>query len=309
MSDISSLLQKTSRTFALTIPLLPQPTRDEVGVAYLLFRVVDTLEDSPLWRPGQRITALEQMREILTKNDREAARELAARCLREPPVARDDYMELMGEIDYVMEECARLRPAAAALVRQHAALTAAGMSSFVGRTDENGVLRLSSVRDLRDYCYVVAGVVGDMLTELFVLDRPALQPIAPYLRERARFFGEGLQVVNILKDANDDAKENRIYLPADVPRIEIFALARADLERASEYTQALHEGGAPRGVVAFNLLLIRLARDTLTVVRERGPGAKLSRTEVFAAVTEVSRSLDEGLPMPGLDREAALSAE
>jgi len=40
------LLQKTSRTFALAIPLLPEPTRTAVGAAYLLFRVADTFEDA-----------------------------------------------------------------------------------------------------------------------------------------------------------------------------------------------------------------------------------------------------------------------
>ena len=42
------LLQATSRTFALTIPLLHEPTRREVTVAYLLFRVADTLELIPM---------------------------------------------------------------------------------------------------------------------------------------------------------------------------------------------------------------------------------------------------------------------
>ena len=48
MTDVDDLLQKTSRTFAITIPMLPMPTRQEVGVAYLLFRIVDTFEDATL---------------------------------------------------------------------------------------------------------------------------------------------------------------------------------------------------------------------------------------------------------------------
>ena len=55
---IEDLLQKTSRTFALTIPYLPQPTRDEVGIAYLLFRIIDTFEDAVLWAPALRLEAL-----------------------------------------------------------------------------------------------------------------------------------------------------------------------------------------------------------------------------------------------------------
>ena len=58
MTDVETLLQKTSRTFALTIPYLPQPIRNEVGIAYLLFRLIDTFEDAVLWAPSRRIEAL-----------------------------------------------------------------------------------------------------------------------------------------------------------------------------------------------------------------------------------------------------------
>ena len=59
----------------------------------------------------------------------------------------------------------------------------------------------------------MAGIVGEMLSELFLLDRPGLSPIASRLRERAATFGEALQLVNILKDSAVDAEEGRRYLP------------------------------------------------------------------------------------------------
>ena len=55
MATIEDLLLKTSRTFALSIPMLPEPTRREVGVAYLLFRIADTLEDATLWTPERQV--------------------------------------------------------------------------------------------------------------------------------------------------------------------------------------------------------------------------------------------------------------
>ena len=58
MTEVETLLQKTSRTFALTIPHLPQPTRDEVAIAYLLFRLIDTFEDAVLWAPSRRMVEL-----------------------------------------------------------------------------------------------------------------------------------------------------------------------------------------------------------------------------------------------------------
>ncbi len=308
MNTIASLLQKTSRTFAVTIPLLPEPTRQEVGIAYLLFRVVDTFEDATLWSASERELALAEIGRILQTDDRPAADALARRCVEHPPVERAEYMELLRELPFVMESCGSTRPAAAAQVRAHAARTATGMIDFVRRSDAAGSLQLQTLEDLRSYCYVVAGRVGEMLTELFLLERPELGPLGPYLRERARFFGEGLQVVNILKDAKDDAKEGRVYLPARVPNREVFALARADLAKAVQYTRALHEAGAPGGIVGFNLLLVRLASRSLEVVEARGPGAKMPRSEVLTTVHEVLRAIDSGLPITDVDGVPAAQA-
>jgi farnesyl-diphosphate farnesyltransferase len=73
MQDIDDLLRKTSRTFALTIPLLPEPTRKEVGVAYLLFRIIDTFEDAPRWAPLRRVEALQRFIDLLDAPPQTAA--------------------------------------------------------------------------------------------------------------------------------------------------------------------------------------------------------------------------------------------
>jgi phytoene/squalene synthetase len=55
MKDLRDLLQKTRRTFALSIPVLPEPTNREVMIAYLLFRIAETFEDAAQWQPEKRI--------------------------------------------------------------------------------------------------------------------------------------------------------------------------------------------------------------------------------------------------------------
>ncbi len=109
-----------------------------------------------------------------------------------------------------------LSPGAVAPIRKHVIRSAEGMASIVARTRE-GSLTLHSIPELQDYCYIVAGIVGEMLTELFLLDRPALAGVAATMRERAATFGEALQLVNILKDSEGDAREGRRYLPEEVP--------------------------------------------------------------------------------------------
>lgn len=294
MAQLDDLLEKSSRTFALSIPLLPEPTRREVTVAYLIFRIADTFEDSTRWPRAERIGALEEFMELVRHRDREAERDRAGRWAREVPTDHDGYVRLLENVPFVLGHYHGLRPDAREHIEEHIGRTARGMAGFVSRTGDDGELRLHDLEDLRHYCYTVAGIVGEMLTELFLLDRPELEPVAADLRERASAFGEGLQLVNVLKDSSVDRREGRVYLPGGVSRDDVFALARRDLEAAAAYTRALHDAGGDRGLVAFNALPIQLAWATLDTVEEEGPGSKITRAQVWSIVEGVEQALDEG---------------
>jgi len=296
MADLEELLLHTSRTFALSIPLLPEPTRSEVTIAYLLFRIADTFEDAPGWGRAEKTAALDRFGELLAAP---AAAETAAAARAwcdAVPVAQAGYRELLAEVPYVLDRFFVLAPAAVDLVRHHTRRTIAGMERYVLRAGATGDLELADLPDLRAYCYVVAGIVGELLTELFLLGRPALAAVAPALRARSAVFGEGLQLVNILKDSAADAREGRRYLPAAVDRALVMALARRDLAEAQVYVLDLQRAGAERGLVAFNALPLLLAHGTLDRVEAAGPGAKLSRREVFAIVKAINGALDRGEP-------------
>ncbi len=300
MADLEDLLVKTSRTFALSIPLLPEPTRREVTIAYLLFRIADTFEDAASWSRQQRIDALETFCDLLARPAPEATRRQAASWAAGMPIEHRGYQELMAEVPFVLDAFFALGDEARELVHRHTVRTAKGMAGFVARTDDDGELGLVDLQDLRDYCYVVAGIVGEMLTELFLLDRGRLEPIAGDLRARSRPFGEALQLVNILKDSSFDATEGRSYLPPAVGRSEVLALARGDLTAAGEYVLALQQAGAERGLVAFNALPVLLAVATLEKVERRGPGAKISRPVVYRIVKRMDRALDRDQPVISL---------
>ena len=293
--DLERLLVASSRTFALAIPLLPEPTRQEVTIAYLLFRIADTFEDAAAWPSARRIEALERFAGLLESPDRDEARRWSERWSEEVPCEQPGYRELLAEIPYVFEELLALSPAAVELITAHTLRTTRGMAGFVGRITE-GELRLESLPDLRQYCYVVAGIVGELLTELFLLDRPDLDPVAAALRERSRPFGEALQLVNILKDSASDATQGRRYLPETLDRAEVLALARGDLRTATDYVLILPRAGAERGLVAFSALPVQLAHATLDRVETAGPGAKLSRPEVYAILHRLHRALDRDEP-------------
>jgi len=291
---LDDLLTKTSRTFALSIPRLPDPLRREVTVAYLLFRIADTLEDATEWTPSRKLEELERMAGLLREPDPSRARRLANRWTAEPPLEHEGCRELLGETGMVVEALAGLGEGASACVRDHTLRTIECMAGFVRRSEKKRLLQLTTLKDLQSYCYAVAGIVGEMLTELFLLQCRDLQPVSAALRGSAVQFGEALQLVNILKDSASDATEGRRYLPPGVALKHIFALARKDLDGARGYIDTLQRAGAPRGLVEFTALPVLLARATLDRVEKRGSGAKLTRDEVKRMNEGLAAALDRG---------------
>ena len=283
MDSIDDLLCETSRTFALTIPLLPEPTRRATCLAYLLFRVSDTFEDAGSWTRQDRIDALRAWCAVLRAPGawQDEAQRLSRAWLASSPSDHEGYLRLIAAIPEVLAEVARLPEGRRAIVVDHAIRSADGMAEVLGRAGPDGWIRLSSLPELRAYCYTVAGIVGELLTSLFLHDAPVLAPESSSLRANERAFGEALQLVNILKDERDDAREGRRFLPPGVPRSEVVKLARKDLACAAAYTGSLVRGGAPTGFVAFTAMPAELAGKTLDRVEEDGPGAKVPRAVVI----------------------------
>lgn len=312
MADIEDLLARTSRTFGLAIPLLAPPLRQQVTLAYLLFRIADTLEDAQ-WPRQQRLDELARLRSCVDPPQLPRAHELTRAWQGRSAGLLPDYNELLQCLPQVLagimsldgddqnDDAAEERldrgphqdlpRHPSSIVLTHVRRTIEGMMEYVRRNDEENRLVLTNLTDLRDYCYAVAGIVGEMLTELFVRQHPQLERRAPQLMRQSRSFGEGLQLVNILKDAHEDADLGRFFIGDAAVRREAWQLARNDLQQASAYRQMLIEGDAPRDVVTFVTLPLELAYGTLDAVQKHGPGAKLTRTQVASALKSASAQL------------------
>jgi farnesyl-diphosphate farnesyltransferase len=302
--ELAALLARTSRTFALAIPLLSgaalgkaqgdgdaalrsglrpadspngRDLAEAVGAAYLLFRVADTLEDATLWDRDRRAAALSSFAAWIDGAEREPRFQTLVR--ERAPVTDEGCLELCARADDVLEAVSAMAPGIADAIRTNVRRTALGMREFVERQDSRGGLSLRDADDLGRYCYAVAGIVGEMLTDLFTLSDEGAARVKDRLAADAAVFGEALQLVNILKDAPADAAEGRVYLPAQVPRADVVGRARDDLRRAGNYLRALEEGRAAPGIIAFCTLPARLAEATLDRLDEGAP--KLSRQEVM----------------------------
>jgi farnesyl-diphosphate farnesyltransferase len=286
--SLEELLLATSRTFALAIPLLPHPVRHEITLAYLLFRVSDTLEDAENWRRHARLEALKEWAYLLDDPDIAQAQALSRRWRIEPPSPHTGYQLLLEHLPALMASVRALPVNIREEILPRARRSAIGMRGFMSGADAKGHLWLESLEQLRDYCYVVAGMVGELISAVILSHMPHAAPPQDFW-SWARDFGEALQLVNILKDADADLLEGRAYLPSNTSPRAIFELARKDLKKAEKYVAALRAMGADPGYVAFTLLPLRLAYGTLERVEMIGAGAKLSRSEVSWHLEEVQR--------------------
>lgn len=294
IADFHDLLVKTSRTFALSIPVLEGPARREVTIAYLLFRIADILEDASSWPASRRVEALETFARLVRSPGAAATAAATAAWLAERPSEHPGYLELLAAAPEVLAAARALNPVSREVLEDHTVRTCLGMARFVAAADGRGHFELRDAAALRRYCYAVAGIVGELLTELFLIHDPGLRRVESFLRRRAASFGEGLQLVNILKDSSGDAAEGRRFVPAGVGRGRIFSLARRDLCRADEYVRELQRCDSQRGIVVFTALPVLLARATLAAVETSGPGAMVERERVLEIAQALHRRLEAG---------------
>jgi len=300
---LARLLGSTSRTFAVSIPLLPVVLRDEVMVAYLLFRMADTIEDEADWPENEKAGALRLLARVLREGAGRGLPELVGvfgECVVDDP----GYAALMADAGGVIEAFMLLDDASRTIIARHLARTAEGMAAQVesGRPPR-------TIHGAREYCYAVAGIVGEMLTELFVADGAALAGRSAELMRLAPAFGEGLQLVNILRDEASDEASGRRYIPDPEDRPALVALAREDLVLGMEYVAILESGGADPGVVAFNALNLLLAFDTLALIEVEGAGAKVNREGVEVLVRDLRGRVRGSEPITPLLRARRARAQ
>lgn len=287
-SFIAHHLQGVSRTYALVVPLLPAPLDDTVGLAYLVMRIIDTVEDADGLTPAQR-------RAGFTRITAACQDPAAAAALRELPGDTLEERALLFEAPRVFTQLADLPAAERVAVVRCAGAMMEGVQTLLVRAADRGrpYPAIANIVELREYCYYVAGVVGELLCELMALH--LRQPGLRELRPAAVELGTGLQLVNILKDAPQDATHGRRYLPGGtgapnghrVEYAEALQLARHCLRGGLRYLLAL-PATAP-GLRRFCGLPMVWGALTLARADRDAAAAKISRTELFETMARFER--------------------
>jgi farnesyl-diphosphate farnesyltransferase len=245
------ILPAVSRTFALSIRMLPGELGRAVLAAYLLCRIADTLEDEPALPAGQKAALLDEL--LRCFDDAEAADGFPA--LVTAITGEAAHVRLTRNTDLVFILYRSLSEATRAHVRRWVGEMIGGMRKFVLLYPHG--IRIQSLEEYREYCYYVAGTVGYLLTDLWHEHAPSIgERQHEVLRAKCRAFAEALQTVNILKDVATDAEhENSIYIPEQLLR-----------EHGSSHAEILQDDRL-RGTRAALATLVRLAQHDLEGAR------------------------------------------
>ncbi len=301
----ASMLAGVSRTFALTIPQLPVALRDVVSNAYLLCRIVDTIEDEPGLSAEQKRTLCQLFLEILESNQDPALliSQLAPKLTHHAIPAEHELIRQLDRVILITKSFADIQRLA--LIRC-VRIMSSGMIHFQEHANPRG---LKNQQEMDEYCYHVAGVVGEMLTDLFCYYSEEINNQREQLFQLSSSFGQGLQMTNILKDVWDDQERGACWLPRDLfeshgLRLDetislasntdfqnglehLVGIAHHHLKNALRYTLLIPP--REKGIREFCLWALGMALLTLRKIHFNpgytdGSQVKISRTSVKATI-------------------------
>ncbi len=263
LKDAMMVLKETSRTFYIPINRLVPGLKEAVASAYLCMRAIDEIEDHESIADELKIELLRGVQHILTEQGGagEIERYLAP------------HREVLPEVSWRLQEWAELCPdTVSEVVFRYTSKMAGQMADWVERS-----WSIRTVEDLDAYTYSVAGMVGEMLSEIWHwYDGTQTDPL------KAVAFGRGLQAVNILRNRDEDLKRGVDFFPEGWSSKEMIQYTRNNLKLGDAYNEELNGGPA----LEFCKIPLKLAHATLNLIA--AGGNKLTRQAVMKLVNSLT---------------------
>jgi farnesyl-diphosphate farnesyltransferase len=214
---LRDVLKRVSRSFYLTLAILPHAVRSQIGLAYLLARAADTIADTGELDDAVRLECLRQLKGQLwvSAPDWGRIQKIKARVITKQP--NPDERRLLEEL----EGCFRIFQGFSPIDRSHIAQV---LSVLIGgmefdlhqfpKTNGQSLHALKAIHDFEFYTYAVAGCVGEFWTKMVCTHLPGFrQWDQSCMIPLGIRYGKGLQMVNILRDLPRDLRNGRCYIP------------------------------------------------------------------------------------------------
>ena len=308
-----STLRSVSRTFYLSIRILPKRLRDPVALAYLLARASDTVADTTELSAELRAEKLRVLaRGIQGEALGDAIVDLSASFV---PLQKDESERALIEslqdcLDWLEQSDVTDREEIRAVLEN---INRGQLLDLERFRDRDKVIAIETAADLDEYTYLVAGSAGEFWTRLcFRHLRNFATRSESEMLDLGKRYGMGLQLINILRDAGTDLRAGRCYFPNEelaAARMEpsqimreperflpIYRKWREKAERGVEagiqYSRAVRN----RRVRAATVLPALIGARTLALLRDAGATAlhrkmKVPRRDVRSIVLSLITSL------------------
>lgn len=283
-------LDRVSRSFAFCIKQLTSPMREWVGLSYLLCRILDTIEDSAWPDQVGRFQAFALFDQALLDPAKVIRLENWAGLFPEGIVSAEKM--LLEDTAEVLEDLHRLPEEIRLKIQTLVHSMSKGMQHFAAQ-NKAGSLYLHNLDEVNQYCFFVAGLVGELLTELLAKVESRFSPDQATIT-RAHHFGLFLQKVNLLKDQAQDEKLGRNLIPS---RQIVEQSARENSMRAFEFLLSV-----PAEQIEFRRFCGWSLFLGLESVGVAGPGAviKVPRARAEEIVTDVDGALKDDMRLRAL---------
>jgi len=216
---LQTQMNRVSRSFAVVVDPLEGPLKGYLSIAYLICRVADNIEDcreSYDWKEKR----FDEFKSLLT-DPSNALQVLSPWGLyRWPGLSPSEKMMMGSSVGGKLWKIYTAIPRAKRVIIQRwASRMADGMMRLEDPEydplflDHQGIRVLSKEADYDEYCFIVAGTVGHMATELVIDTYNLNGDVSHNLLETSEACGRALQKTNILKDFRNDLGRGICYLP------------------------------------------------------------------------------------------------
>lgn len=263
-----------------------------MSLAYLLARASDTLADTEGLGAELRRDMLEGFGEIMRGADRVAWMDALKKEVI-PCQKHEGEIVLLTHIDEIFDWFHGMadgqRYGAITKLMEH---ILHGQSLDIERFELQQCGGLREDAELEEYCFLVAGCVGEFWTTIGNICLPGFSSIdVDGLTQMGINYGKGLQLINILRDLPSDLKAGRCYLPVSDPSdldlvISEAARWRAQARQYLEDGQAYAKSLTLRRVRAATALPGMIGESTLDLLEDASwegleAGVKVSRRDVY----------------------------
>lgn len=282
-------LENLSRSFSFCIRELFSPAREWVALSYLLCRVIDFIEDSPWSDQSLQLEAFQLFKIFLKKPPSE--KQFLSWLHYFPKQLIDSERKLLFDLSILLEDKKQLPSEIEETLTQTAISMIDGMIYFLSKYKKEDKLILPSLPVTNRYCYVVAGIVGELLSKIFSYLIEDFRLTTTLLNQSVR-FGLFLQKINLLKDKTEDEAAGRFYISS---REQLHASLFLDAQHAFKYLQAIPiiKGRKYRLFCAWSLFIGLASLKWIDKSWQLETPLKISHPETNHLVKQISQLVDD----------------